>query len=50
MKLIRNLIMEEKRRGAIVLLASHNRDDIRALADKLYHIESGELNELEAMI
>ena len=49
-KLIRNLIMEEKRRGAIVLLASHNRDDIRALADKLYHIESGELNELEAMI
>ena len=49
-KLIRNLIMEEKRRGAIVLLASHNRDDIRALADKLYHIESGVLNELEAMI
>ena len=49
-KLIRNLIMEEKQRGAIVLLASHNRDDIRQLADKLYHIESGELKELEAMI
>ena len=49
-KLIRKLIMEEKQRGAIVLLASHNRDDIRQLADKLYHIESGELKELEAMI
>ena len=48
-ELIRNLILEEKRRGAIVLLASHNRDDIRQLADKLYHIESGELKELEAM-
>ena len=49
-ELIRKLIMEEKQRGAIVLLASHNRDDIRQLADKLYHIESGELKELEAMI
>lgn len=47
---IRKLIMEEKKRGAIVLLASHNRDDIRLLADKLYHIEFGELTELEAMI
>ncbi len=49
-ELIRNLILEEKQRGAIVLLASHNRDDIRQLADKLYHIESGELKELGAMI
>lgn len=49
-ELIRKLIMEEKRRGAIVLLASHNRDDIRLLADKLYHIDSGKLTELEAMI
>lgn len=49
-ELIRKLIMEEKQRGAIVLLASHNRDDIRLLADKLYHIDSGELTELEAMI
>lgn len=48
-ELIRKLITEEKQRGAIVLLASHNRDDIKLLADKLYHIESGELTELEAM-
>lgn len=49
-ELIRKLITEEKQRGAIVLLASHNRDDIKLLADKLYRIESGELKELEAMI
>ena len=48
-ELIRKLITEEKLRGAIVLLASHNRDDIKLLADKLYRIESGELKELEAM-
>ena len=48
-ELIRKLITEEKQRGAIVLLASHNHDDIKLLADKLYRIESGELTELEAM-
>lgn len=48
-ELIRKLITEEKQRGAIVLLASHNRDDIKLRADKLYRIESGELTELEAM-
>ena len=48
-ELIRKLIMEEKQRGAIVLLASHNRDDIRLLADRLYQIEAGELRELRAV-
>ena len=40
---IRKLILEEKRRGALVLLASHNKDDIRMLADKLYRIENGSI-------
>ena len=48
-ELIRKLIMEEKRRGAIVLLASHNRDDIMLLADRLYQIEAGELRALGAV-
>lgn len=38
---IRKVIQEEKKRGAIVLLASHNKDDIHMLADKLYRIEEG---------
>lgn len=38
---IRKLILEEKERGAIILLASHNKEDIHALADELYRIESG---------
>lgn len=42
-KKIRDLILEEKARGALILLASHNQDDIRILSDKLYHIEAGRL-------
>lgn len=43
---IRELILEEKRRGALVLLASHNREDIQMLADVIYHIEAGKVSAL----
>ena len=45
--LIRALILEEKRRGALILLTSHNREDMRILADRLYHIEGGVVTEQE---
>lgn len=38
---IRKVILEEKERGALVLVASHNREDIRILADELYRVEEG---------
>lgn len=40
---IRKLILEEKARGALVLLASHNREDIHYLSDKIYKLENGEI-------
>ena len=40
---IRELILEEKARGALILLASHNQEDIRILSDQLYRIEAGRL-------
>ena len=43
---IRDLILVEKARGAIVLLASHNQEDIRILSDHLFRIEQGRLEEL----
>lgn len=47
-QLIRNIIKEEKERGAIVLLASHNKDDISLLADKVFYIDNGRLiNEVD---
>ncbi len=43
---IRDLILEEKARGTIVLLASHNQEDIRILSDHLFRIEQGRLEKL----
>ena len=42
---VRDIITQEKERGALVLLASHNYDDIRLLSDEVYHLESGRLRE-----
>lgn len=41
--LIREIVMQEKDCGALVLLASHNPDDLSMLADKLFEIENGKL-------
>ena len=40
---IRTIIQEEKARGAIILIASHNSEDIHILADEKYYIESGSI-------
>jgi ABC-2 type transport system ATP-binding protein len=40
---IRKLILEEKERGAMILLASHNKKDINLLADKVYYMDRGHL-------
>ena len=37
------LIRREKKRGAVILLASYSKDDIRELADEIYHMNSGVL-------
>lgn len=48
--IIRKLILEEKKRGALVLLASHNRDDIHILTDHLYQINQGIVTKYEERI
>ena len=44
---VRKLILEEKERGAIVLLASHNKEDIRLLVDDLYRVKEGHVERQE---
>lgn len=44
-ELVRNIIVEEKRRGAIIVLASHNKTDIELLADEIIYIENGKIKE-----
>ena len=42
---VRDIITREKERGALVLLASHNYEDIRLLSDEVYRMASGKLKE-----
>ena len=42
---VRDIITQEKERGALVLLASHNYEDIRLLSDEAYRMENGRLRE-----
>lgn len=44
---IRKLILEEKERGALILIASHNKDDIRLLSDEIYSMSDGSLSKME---
>lgn len=46
---IRNIIREERKRGALVLLASHNKEDMELLADEIYYMESGRLTKQEGI-
>lgn len=48
-ELIRQIIKEEKERGAMVLIASHNREDIEILTDKVFIINGGVLKEEKAL-
>lgn len=42
---IRNLFLDLKRQGVTILLASHNREDMELLCDKIYRMEDGYLRE-----
>ncbi len=42
-KEIRQLIEQERARGALILLASHNQDDIRILASQVYKVSDGSI-------
>lgn len=42
-KEIRKLIEQEKERGALILLASHNQEDMKILADQVYKIADGRI-------
>ena len=45
--LVRKLILREKERGALILLASHNKEDISILADKVFNMENGKIVSME---
>lgn len=42
-ELIRSLILEQKREDTIILIASHNKEDIDTLVDVVYKMKDGSL-------
>ena len=40
---MRTLFLEMKEKGKVILLASHNREDIEVLCDRVYELEEGRL-------
>ena len=42
-ELIRTILMEERARGATILISSHSQEDIDILCDVIYHMESGRI-------
>lgn len=47
---IRQIIYEEKQRGALILIASHNKEDIQILSDEIYQVKNGTVEKWEAAI
>lgn len=43
MENIRNIIISLKEEGKLVLLASHNKDDLKYLCDTIYKIDNGKI-------
>lgn len=43
---IRDLLLSYKEEGKVILLASHNREDIQILCDEVYEIEEGRLERI----
>ncbi|AEB76818.1 ATP-binding cassette domain-containing protein [Clostridium botulinum] len=44
---VRKILLEQKKRGVTILIASHNKEDIEILADKKYKMDSGNLYKLD---
>lgn len=45
-KKIRNLLLEEKAKGKIILIASHIKEDITSLADIVYEVDGGKIKQV----
>lgn len=45
--IFREILLREKERGAIVVIASHNMDDIAILSDKKLHMVNGSMEEID---
>ena len=45
---IRNILLEEKKKNKIIIIASHIKEDIDTLADVVYEVDAGTINEIKS--
>lgn len=45
-EMVRKILFEEKERGATILIASHNKEDISILCDRIFKMSEGKLKEI----
>lgn len=45
---VREMLLHEKKKGKTILLASHNREDIKVLCDEVYEMEQGKLQRVDS--
>ena len=41
--LLRNILLEEKKKNKLIVIASHIKEDIDILADEIYRIDGGKI-------
>ncbi len=46
---IRNILKEEKKKGKIIIIASHIKEDIENLADVVYEVDGGKIEQIRAI-
>lgn len=46
---IREILLDQKKHGKTILLASHNREDIRILCDRVFEMDGGVMREVERL-
>lgn len=46
-EILRTIVKEEKEKGALILLASHNKEDINILCDEIYRVKNGKVTRME---
>lgn len=42
-KMLHNLLLEYKQEGALIILASHDREELEQLSDIIYEVENGRI-------
>lgn len=47
---IRKILLEQKKQGKTILLASHNQEDIRILCDRVFEMDGGVMREVQKIL